>query len=151
LVLTAQSVPSAGLLPCLRPLPTGWTFRQLDAEKGEARILIDFEHEGSNAATVTLTHTCDIRGTSQTVSDQLGTRRYEREDAAQSSYRGERYYRFDGGCITYRFSLQGARAAEQVAAVSLSLGFVDREVVRRYVDDYSDGRLELDPTAGGGD
>lgn len=150
LVLTAQSVPSSGLVPCLRPLPTGWTFRNLDAQRGKARILIDFQHEGSLAAVITLTRSCEIRGSRRTTSDQPGTQRYERIDDVESGYRGQRYYVYRGGCIEYGFNLRGTGSPQQVAAVSMSFGFVDRDLVRRYVDDYSGGRLHLDPTAARG-
>lgn len=150
LLLTAQSVPSSSLVPCLRPLPTGWTFQKLDAQNGTARITIDFQHEDSRAATVTLTHTCDVRGATQKASEQRDARRYERTHTVKSGYRGERYYVYLGGCITYRFNLKGSRAEAQVATITASLGFVERELLRRYVHEYSDGRLELDPTAAGG-
>jgi hypothetical protein len=151
LVLTAQSVPSAALVPCLRgTLPTGWTFQNLDAQRGKARISIDFHQDGTHAATITLTQECDVRGSRQTDTDQPGTQRYDRVYEVQSGYRGERYYVFRGGCIEYHFNLHGSRSAEQVAAVSLFFRFVDRDLLRRYVHDYSDGRVELDPTAAEG-
>jgi hypothetical protein len=35
LTLTAQAVPTAALIPCLLPLPAGWTFRDMNAQKAE--------------------------------------------------------------------------------------------------------------------
>jgi hypothetical protein len=150
LLLTAQSVPSAGLVPCLRPLPAGWSYQRLDARKGRARISLDFEHQGTHAMTVSLTRDCDVREATEKVTDQPGTHRYERVDEVSSGYRGERHYVYGGGCITYRFDLYGSRGEDQIAAISPAIGFVDRSVVRRYVHDYSDGHFELDPTAAGG-
>lgn len=147
LLLTAQSVPSAAIVPCLRTLPTGWTFHDLNARKGKARIVLDFGPEGGDhAATVTLTHRCDVQGATETFSDRSGTRRYERVQDSESEHRSDRFYINSGGCITYHFVLRGSTGAEQVAALTQTLGFVERDVLRRYVHDYSDGRFELDPT-----
>jgi hypothetical protein len=49
--------------------------------------------------------------------------------------------------VIYQFDLHGASAAKSAAAVATALGFVSRETIARLVDDYSDGRLRLDPTS----
>jgi hypothetical protein len=53
LLLTAQTVPNAAVVPCLRPLPAGWTFHELTARKGKARIALDFGRDANRAATIT--------------------------------------------------------------------------------------------------
>lgn len=146
LLLTAQAVPSASVVPCLHDLPAGWTFHELKAQKGKARFILDFGREDDHAATVTLTRKCDVRGASEAVSDLSGARRYERVDGSTSQYRSERFYVNSGACITYNFALNGSAGAEQVSTLSKRLGFVERTVLRRYVHDYGDGRFELDPT-----
>lgn len=147
LLLTAQSVPTAALVPCLRPLPAGWTFRDLSVHNGKARIRLDFGRgDGDHAATVTLTRRCDVRTATEIFSDLAGTRKYERANDSTSEYRSDRYYVSPGSCTTYHFVLHSSTGALQVSALTQTLGFVDRSVLRRYVHDYSDGRLELDPT-----
>jgi hypothetical protein len=89
-----------------------------------------------------------VRGATETFSDVPGTRRYEQVRDTKSSYRGDRYYVSSGSCITHHFVLNGRTGADQVAALTRALGFVDRTVLRRYVHDYSDGRFELDPASG---
>ena len=145
LLLTAQAVPSAAVVPCLRALPAGWTFHELKARKGKARIVLDFGRDANQAATVTLTRACDVRGATETFSDVPGTRRYEQVQESKSSYRGDRYYVSSGSCITHHFVLNSSTGAAQVSALTRALGFVDRKVLRKYVHDYSDGRFELDP------
>jgi hypothetical protein len=54
-----------------------------------------------------------------------------------------------GGCVTYRFDLRDATAAASAVSLSAALGFVDRATIARLLDDYSDGRLHLDPTSQG--
>jgi hypothetical protein len=146
LLLTAQSVPSAAVVPCLRALPAGWTFHNLAVRKGKASIVLDFGRDGDKAATVTLTRRCDVGTAREVFSDVSGTRRYERVDNGTSNFRSQRYYVSSGACITYRFVVHSSTGAQQVSALDRALGFVDRDVLRRYVHDYSDGRFELDPT-----
>ena len=148
LLLTAQVVPNAAVVPCLRPLPAGWTFRELKARKGKARIVLDFGRDANKAATITLTRTCDVRGATEAFSDVPGTHRYERGGDSKSGYRTDRYYVSPGSCITHHFVLNSRTGADQVAALTRALGFVNRTVLRRYVHDYSDGRFELDPAPG---
>jgi hypothetical protein len=145
LILTAQSVPSASLVPCLRQLPAGWTFRELHAERGRTRIELDLGRTNNRAVIVTLTRRCDAGSATSIASDRPAARRYDKVDDLESGYQGKRYYLFAGGCVTYRFDVRGGAAAQAVAAISRSLSFVDRAVLRRYVHDYSGGRVELDP------
>jgi hypothetical protein len=145
LLLTAQAVPTAALVPCLRPLPAGWTFRSLDARKGKAKVVLDLGNNNQRAATVSLTRDCDVSDATEASTDQPGTRRYGHVDGDTSDYRGEQYYLFPGGCVSYEFSVHGPAAAAQVRTVSQALGFVDRDVLRRFVHDRGDGRFELDP------
>ncbi|MDQ1732420.1 MAG: hypothetical protein QOK10_2579 [Pseudonocardiales bacterium] len=150
LLLIAQSVPSATLLPCTRELPPGWMFERLDADNHRSRIFMNSDRHGSHATTVTLAPHCDVGDSTETATDQPGTRRYERVHPSKSSYRAERYYVYDGGCTTYQISLHGSRNAEPVDLLLAALSFATREQLRRYVHSYSDGRFELDPTAAGG-
>lgn len=145
LVLTAQSVPSARLIPCLRPLPAGWTFRKMQAEEGRTHITLDFGRTNDNTTTVSLTRSCELKSATPTRSDQVNARRYDKVDSSDSGFRGDRYYVFSGGCIAYHFDVQGRAATQAVATISRSLSFVDRLVLRRYVHRYSGGRVELDP------
>jgi hypothetical protein len=145
LILTAQSVPSASLVPCLRKMPAGWTFREMQAHQGRTRITLDLGKQNDRAVTVSLTRSCDVRGAKPMPTDRAGTRRYDRVDVRRSGYQGERYYLFSGGCVAYRFDVHGGAATQAVAVISRSLSFVDRATLRRYVHDYSGGRVELDP------
>jgi hypothetical protein len=145
-VLMAQSVPTASMVPCVDALPPGWNFVRLDATEHGARFWLSSDRNGERAVQVAIDRVCDVRGAAESISDQPGTTRFERVDPVQSGYRGARYYRFDGGCVTYSFDLRGTADAQPVDAVSHALGFVTRDVLRRMVHDYSDGRFELDPT-----
>jgi hypothetical protein len=145
LLLTAQAVPTAALVPCLLPLPAGWTFRDMSARKGKSTVILDFAHENDRAATVTLTRSCDIGGAGEIPADWPGARRYEHVDDVASGYRSEQFYVFAGGCVRYQFALPTSSGADQVQAIARTLSFVDRDVLRRFVHDRSGGRFELDP------
>jgi len=141
-VLMAQSVPSASLVPCISTLPVGWSFARLHASDRGARFWLDSDREGRSALTVAVNRTCDVRGAREAASDRSGTRRYDRVGSPRS---GDRYYLYPGGCTTYHFDLHGTTG---VAAVLTGLSFVSRAALRQMVHDYGDGRFELDPTAG---
>jgi hypothetical protein len=145
LLLAAQSVPTAALVPCLLLLPAGWTFLDMSASKGKTSFILDFAHDNDRAAIVTLTRTCDVSRAGEIPTDWPGARRYEHVENVASGYRSEQYYVFGGGCVRYQFTLRGETGADQVHAISRTLSFVDRDVLRRFVHDRSDGRFELDP------
>jgi hypothetical protein len=146
LVLVAQSVPSAQLLPCLRALPVGWIFHLLDAQRGRTLVLLSSgDRDGEHKLTLVLEGGCDVGGAREVPSDQPNTRRYDRVTRVAPGYLADRYYAFDGGCVTYRFDLRGRAGAEAADAISTGLGFVSRSTVAAAVSERSHGRLTLDP------
>jgi hypothetical protein len=146
IVLVAQSVPSAQLLPCLRELPLGWNFHRLDARSGRTEVLVRAaDRDGEHEVTVTLAAGCEVAGARESPSEQPGARRSDRVARVNAGYLAERYYMFEGGCITYRFDLGGRADAASVAAISAGLGFVSRRTVAAAVSERSHGRLTLDP------
>ncbi|HEY2297650.1 MAG TPA: hypothetical protein VGH43_07975 [Jatrophihabitans sp.] len=149
LVISAQSVPSAALVPCLHRLPAGWTFRDFRANKGRTQFWLNLGAENENAVTMTFTQTCDIGTTRRTLTDEPGTLRFEDLRVDASGENGTRYYTFDGGCVAYEFDVRGAAAPEAIRTISRAIGFIDRDALRRYVDAYSNGRFHLDPSHGG--
>jgi hypothetical protein len=146
LVLMAQSVPSAQLLPCVRSVPVGWTFGELSARNGSAQFMFDSDREGMSALVVSLHSDCSVEDTSQVSSDQPGTERYERVSRVTNGFGGERIYTFDGGCVVYTFDLRGESHAEPVTEITNALGFVSREDLADQVSEHSNGQLSLDPT-----
>jgi hypothetical protein len=144
-VLMAQSVPTASLLPCVRSVPAGWTFAGLEARDEGAHFWLDSDRDGRHAVRVAVSRTCDLRGATEVASEQPRTRRYEQGDRSAFPYRGQRYYLYAGGCVTYDMRLRGTTAAQPLTEVSQALGFVGRDVVARLYRENSDGRLSLDP------
>ena len=135
MILAAQAVPSAALLPCIAALPAGWTAPGTDAEiaSGQASFWLNSGQAGVQAVTITLTATCDTSGAQQIPSDQAGTRRFERPLSLVPEYSDVRYYTFSGGCATYRFAFAPGASPALVTAVDSAVAFMPRSVLVGYV------------------
>jgi hypothetical protein len=146
MILSAQAVPSAALLPCIAALPAGWSVGGTDIASGRASFVLD---SGSPAGggvrfvlgqpgqlqsvTITLTATCDIAGAQQIPSDQPGMRQFERPPSQVPGYPGMRYYTFPGGCVTYRFVLAPGAPPVVTTTVDSAVAFMPRSVLVGYV------------------
>ena len=150
LLLMAQSARTASLLPCIRVLPVGWTYERMDVTNNQARFWLDSDRGGRGALRVSVNASCDLSDSLEVPSLRADIRRYDRVDAVRSGYRGDRYFVFRGGCVTYHFNLRGEGSYGEVALISVALGFVSRTDLAESVREYSDDRLELDPTPSSG-
>ena len=149
-ILMAQSVPSATWVPCLRTnLPLGWSFVHLEARNGSSRFWLDSDRDGDKAIEVLFEKSCDTAGATEIPSDRAGLQRFERVRLTTPRYEGERYYVFDGGCITFVFHLIGDSRGEPLALATQSIGAISRADLIALVHDESDGRLSLDPAGDG--
>jgi hypothetical protein len=135
MILAAQAVPSAALLPCIKALPSGWTAPGTDAEiaSGQASFWLDSGQAGVQAVTITLTATCDTSGAQQIPSDQPGMRRFERPLSLAPQFSDIRYYTFPGGCATYQFLFAPGASPVLAAAVDSALSFTPRSALVGYV------------------
>ena len=141
LVLSAQSVPSASLVPCLRRLPAGWSVHNFQAQQGHSQISLVLGMPNTNTVTVALAAACDIGDARPTPTDEPGTRRFDKRDADAPGYRGTRIYTFPGGCATYRFDFAAGASQMLATAVDSGVGFMSRAVLVRYVRDHEDQAL----------
>jgi hypothetical protein len=132
-VLVAQAVPSATLMPCANPLPGGWSVGGFEVRSGLARFWLDSDRAGARAAEVRLTSSCDVAGATQLPPTGRGTppvQRYE-APAPQQPPATVRYYRFTGGCVTYRLAFSRQTAPALFDQADQFLGFTTRA---RYVN-----------------
>ena len=150
-ILMAQSVPTATWVPCLRSaLPLGWNFHHLDARDTVSVFSLDSDRDGQEAIKVRFEESCDTAGATEIASDREGMDRYERVTQTTPTFEGERYYVFEGGCITYEFTLTGdTNRGEALALATQAVGAVTRDALSDQVHDESDGRLSLDPAGDG--
>jgi hypothetical protein len=139
---------TATWVPCLRTaLPLGWGFHHLDARNDVSIFSLDSDRDGPEAIKVRLEKSCDTSGTTEIPSDREGMQRLERVTTTTPHFEGKRYYRFDGGCITFVFRLtgDGENRGEALALATQAVGAVSRANLIAQVHDESNGRLFLDP------
>jgi membrane-associated phospholipid phosphatase len=133
MILSAQAVPSAALLPCIASLPSGWQADGADITSGRTRLWLDSDRAGPRAVTVTLTASCDISGARQIPSDQPGTNRFERPLSLVPAYSSLRFYTFPGGCVTYEFRFRPGTSAVLAVTVGSALAFQSRSSLVRHI------------------
>jgi hypothetical protein len=133
MILSAQAVPSASLLPCIAALPSGWRVGGADISSGNASLWLDSDRAGVRAVNIALTETCDTSGARQIPSDQPGTRRFERPLSLTPEFSSLRFYTFPGGCIAYTFHFQPGVSPVLAIAVDSALAFQPRSTLVDYV------------------
>jgi membrane-associated phospholipid phosphatase len=133
MILAAQAVPSAAMLPCIAALPTGWSIGGADISSGKVRLWLDSDRAGPAAITVTLTTACDTSGAQQIPSDQPGARRFERPLSLRPQFTSLRLYTFPGGCASYRFAFAPGASSLLAIPVDSALSFQPRSALVEFV------------------
>jgi hypothetical protein len=147
LVLMAQAVPTAQLIPCIGAVPSAWHRGPVDVRDGRGSFVFttsSMEDADEAILSVVLTRSCDLDGATEVPSDEPGTQRFERLRDVGQGYEGDRLYVYDGGCTTLEFRLPEQGRAQQVGQAALAVSFMTRGTLRDMVRRRSDGRLELD-------
>ena len=128
LILAAQAVPSATLLPCLEQPIAGWSYSGSETRNGLFRFWLDSDRAGLRSTQVSLVAACDTAGTIEVLpgAGEDGTRRFEQPLRLEPSFAANRLYTFPGGCVevTYRFDADAAPAL--VLEVDEAIGFRPR-------------------------
>jgi len=138
MILSAQAVPSAALLPCIAELPSGWTAAGADIRNGQSTFWLDSDQAGARAVTVSLAATCVTAGAERIPSDQAGAARFERPRTLQPRFALERIYTFPGGCVTYQFSFVPGAAPVLAIPVDSAVAFEPRSRLTGYVRNTED-------------
>ena len=135
IILAAQAVPSAALVPCAAAtLPAGWSVRDsADIASGHATFWLDSDVAGGQALAITLSASCDVSGAQQVRSDQPGTRRFDRPLSQQPQFAELRFYTFPGGCVSYQFNLAGGGSPLLASQASGAVGFMPRSALVSHV------------------
>jgi tRNA A-37 threonylcarbamoyl transferase component Bud32 len=133
MILSAQAVPSAAMLPCIAAFPSGWSIGGADIASGRVSLRLDSDRAGSGAITVTLTAACDTSGAHQIPSDQPGMRRFEHPLSLVPQFSDLRFYTFPGGCVTYRFSFAPGASPILAGAAGSALSFQPRSALVDFV------------------
>jgi hypothetical protein len=133
LLLAAQAVPSATLLPCISAFPAGWWYGGSEVRSGNARFWLESDRAGFHAVEVSLTSSCrtigavDMTSSTQEVGVQEFVRVYDLHP-----FTADRYFLFTGGCVTYRYRFAAgasstlALEADQAITFDLRSSLVER-------------------------
>ena len=128
MMLAAQAVPTASLLPCIEEFPVGWIFGGSEIENGSASFWLDSDRAGFQAVRVSLTETCDVSEAIEVSPglDETGTRRFEEPISLPPRFAANRYYLFEGGCVTYRFAFNPNASPALAVDIDDALSFRPR-------------------------
>ena len=132
-------------MPCLRPLPPGWTFASANVRNGWSQLTLNHDRVGTRALVIRLTATCDPGSAIQRPANQPGARRYERPQPGRSEPGTTWYTLFPGGCVTTQFHPASSTHAGFADEVNSALGFTSRHGLDQTLEARSNGRLHLDP------
>jgi tRNA A-37 threonylcarbamoyl transferase component Bud32 len=142
----AQAVPSAAMVPCVRPLPLGWTFGHANAGSSGSVIALDNDRAGTGALQLTLTAHCTTGGATQVASAPPGVRRFAALPATGGGFSRSWYDLFPGGCVTIHLhspsSLPAINAGLPRQAL-LILGYIPRGALEQALQQRSGGQLHL--------
>jgi tRNA A-37 threonylcarbamoyl transferase component Bud32/membrane-associated phospholipid phosphatase len=144
LLVMAQSVPTASLVPCVELLPAGWTLGDVVVGNDRSRFTLTSDRGG--VLVTELTASCDLAGAAELTSEQPGARRYLRIERNAAMVATTRAYTFTGGCVTQRLVTPEASRQRLASESSSALGFTTRDDLVTAIRRDSGGRLALDET-----
>jgi hypothetical protein len=138
LLLAAQAVPSASLLPCIQTFPAGWWYGGSDVRSGTARFWLESDRAGFHAVEVELTRSCrtigalDVTSSTQEFGVQEFVRVYDLHP-----FTADRYFRFIGGCVTYRYRFGDDASPTLALEADQAVTFGPRPaLVQRVADEF---------------
>ena len=128
LVLSAQAVPSATMIPCVAELPAGWAFSGSEFGDGTSRFWLDSDRAGYRAVEVDLSATCDTSGAVEIAPgpDEAGARVYSEPLTLRPALAANRYIVYPGGCVTYRYRFKAGASSTLSLEAEEALGFLPR-------------------------
>jgi hypothetical protein len=132
LILTAQAVPSATLVPCIAEFPSGWSYDGSRIGSGSAQFFLNSDRAGFHALEVTLTESCDVSNAIEVTTGAgaiPGVRVYEEPISLPPTFQVNRYLRFHGGCVTNDFRFATGASATLALEAQQALSFVSRSVL----------------------
>jgi tRNA A-37 threonylcarbamoyl transferase component Bud32/membrane-associated phospholipid phosphatase len=146
LLLMAQSVPTASLVPCIEILPAGWSLEEEAMVVGNERSRFTMTSDRGGVLVTELTASCDLSGAVEVTSERPGARRYLRIERNAAGVATTRAYTFPGGCVTERLVAPEASRQQLASEASFALDFTTRDALAAALRRDSGGRLELDAT-----
>ena len=134
-VIVAQSVPTANQVPCLTDLPEGWSVATVRVNEHRSVITMDSDRAGDGAAVLRFDHLCDVSGAVPVPSELPLAERYDAIEQVRPSFRAERFYVFEGGCVYWTFAFDEGVSATDSVAIGDALALVSRVELQRSISD----------------
>lgn len=128
-LIVAQSVPTAEQVPCLAPLPDGWSVESVNVDENGTTIRLDSDRAGDGAARLLYRADCPIDDAVSVPSDQAGAEVFEYIERVGSGFRADRVYVFDGGCVQWEFDFDADASATLAIELRDALTLVPRSVL----------------------
>ena len=127
LVIVAQSVPDAALIPCFEGLPGGWSVNTVSISNNGTTVKFDSDRAGFSAATFAYRDGCDVAGVGRLPSEQEDVEVYEEIEQLAGGLESTRYFVFNRGCVTARFDFDGFDDKEYAEDLLDSMLLISRE------------------------
>lgn len=128
-LISAQSVPTAELVPCFTRLPAGWEPESIKIDQDGTRIRFDSDRAGGGAAVLWFRESCDLDDAVSEPSEHDGAARYDYIDRVEPGFRADRYHVFGGGCVWWEFDFDDGVPAGLSVEVGNSLVLLTRQSV----------------------
>jgi hypothetical protein len=124
LLLVAQSVPGATLIPCIGDLPPGWRLTHASSETDESSLRFTTDTFDLDVDVV-LTPECDVSAGTELDSPRANTRLHAAADGRTFSYT------FTGGCIAFVYESAQLAASSHGRDFMEGVPFMTRGELRR--------------------
>ena len=123
LLLMAQSVPDATLIPCITELPPGWEFSRAFTRTNESTLMFETDTFDLKVDVVLLP-SCDVSGARLTESPRVETQLFIGSDAKSFSFV------FAGGCIRFEYDTRQLAESGEGRALMEAVPFMTRDELR---------------------
>ena len=123
LLLMAQSIPEATLIPCIGDLPPGWEFSRAHTRTPSSVLAFTNDTFDLNADVV-LSPSCELSDAQQAESPRPGTQLYISSDGRTMSFT------FDGGCIQFEYQTRQLAESDEGQSLIEGVPFMTRDTLR---------------------
>jgi hypothetical protein len=142
LAIIAQSVPDAAYVPCIRELPTGWSYAGIDVADDGTTISLESDR-ADRRIDVTLTDSCDVGSATPIAPTDEGTRTYQLVESIDPRYAGSFIDVFPGGCIVATYDFERGAHVALVTDLQRAVDLFSRRQLRQELQ--ADLGVSLDP------
>ena len=140
IIIATQSVPTAEMVPCLAPLPTGWVVDTVTIDQSGTVVRLDSDRAGAHAAILRYADSCTVGDAVPVASDQEGAERFEFIERIEPGLRAERYYTFGGGCVWWSFDFDDGTPAALAIELGDALTLITRQsLIDSVGEDFMEG------------